>query len=128
MDACPIDSTKRSRFGHTGSCGSKRRNCCQRVYATGASAMGVPGCPEFAACTPSMESVRMVLILVSSMDGGAGDCSAGDCSTGAVGVSVTALIQDPFAPLAGAAICAEQTEGWPPRIEAATRSHPVRLR
>src|SRR5215470_1371149 len=67
MDACPIDRTNRSRFGHTGSCGSKRRNCCQRQYATGANAIGVPGWPELAACTPSMESVRMVLMLVCSI-------------------------------------------------------------
>ena len=31
--------------------------------------MGVPGCPEFAACTASMESVRMVLILSRSRFG-----------------------------------------------------------
>src|SRR5215467_7823300 len=67
MDACPIESTKRSRFGQTGSAGSKRRNRCQRQYATGAKAMGVPGCPELAACTPSIESVRMVLMLVCSI-------------------------------------------------------------
>src|SRR5215470_12874918 len=67
MDACPIDKMKRSRFGHTGSCGSNRRNRCQRQYATGAKAIGVPGCPELAACTPSMESVRMVLMLVCSI-------------------------------------------------------------
>jgi hypothetical protein len=34
--------------------------------------MGVPGCPEFAACTPSMERVRMVLILVKSIPGSVG--------------------------------------------------------
>src|ERR1700761_7529135 len=67
MDACPADNTKRSRFGHTGSCGSKRRNCCQRVYATGAIAIGVPGCPELAACTASMASVRIVLMHVRSI-------------------------------------------------------------
>ena len=31
-----------------------------RTYATGASAIGVPGCPEFAFCTPSIDSVRIV--------------------------------------------------------------------
>src|SRR5215472_14169798 len=67
MDACPIDNTKRSRFGHTGSCGSNRRNRCQRQDAVGARAMGVPGCPELAACTPSMERVRMVLMLICSI-------------------------------------------------------------
>src|SRR5580693_7894750 len=33
------------------------------AYATGASAMGVPGWPELAACTASMDNVRMVLML-----------------------------------------------------------------
>jgi hypothetical protein len=31
------------------------------VYATGAIAIGVPGCPEFAACTASIASARMAL-------------------------------------------------------------------
>jgi hypothetical protein len=30
------------------------------VYATGANAIGVPGCPEFAACTASIDNVPMV--------------------------------------------------------------------
>jgi hypothetical protein len=30
-------------------------------------AIGVPGCPELAACTASMANVRIVLILVSSI-------------------------------------------------------------
>jgi hypothetical protein len=38
-----------------------------KQYATGAIAMGVPGCPEFADWTASMERVRMVLILVASI-------------------------------------------------------------
>jgi hypothetical protein len=32
----------------------------QRTYAAGASAMGVPGCPESAFWTASIESVRTV--------------------------------------------------------------------
>src|SRR5215469_17853640 len=67
MEAWPIDSTKRSRFGQTGSCGSKLRNSCHRQYATGAIAIGVPGWPELAACTPSMASVRIVLMQVRSI-------------------------------------------------------------
>src|SRR5581483_219973 len=54
--------TNRSRLGQIGSSGSKRRKYCQRVKATGARAIGVPGCPEFAACTASIDRVRMVLI------------------------------------------------------------------
>src|SRR6478672_10426465 len=30
IDACPIESTKRSRLGQIGSAGSNRRKCCQR--------------------------------------------------------------------------------------------------
>src|SRR5215467_2975636 len=62
MEACPFDSTKRSRFGQIGSTGSKRMTRFHSVYTSGASAMGVPGCPDFACCTASIESVRMVLI------------------------------------------------------------------
>src|SRR5262249_17794845 len=62
MEACPFDSTKRSRFGQIGSTGSKRMTRFQSVYTSGASAIGVPGCPEFACCTASIDRVRMVLI------------------------------------------------------------------
>ena len=41
-----MESTNRSRLGQMGSSGSNRRKCCQRVYATGAMAIGVPGWPE----------------------------------------------------------------------------------
>src|SRR5208282_762445 len=86
MDACPAESTKRSRLGQTGSCGSKRRNSCHSVYATGAMPMGVPGCPESAAWIASMAKVRMVLMLVKSMF----------CFTGVRGGAVAMLIQYPF--------------------------------
>src|SRR5262245_50615986 len=46
-----------------GSSGSNRRRRCQSAYATGAMAIGVPGCPELACWTASIASVRMVLIL-----------------------------------------------------------------
>src|SRR2546429_4074541 len=62
MEAWPFDSTKRSRFGQIGSTGSKRMTRFQSVYTSGASAIGVPGCPDFACCTASIERVRMVLI------------------------------------------------------------------
>ena len=60
IEACPTDRTNRSRFGQIGCAGSNRRTRCQRQYATGASAIGVPGCPEFASCTASIDKVRMV--------------------------------------------------------------------
>src|SRR5215831_3327643 len=55
-----MERTKRSRFGQIGSSGSKRSCRCQSAYATGAIAIGVPGCPEFACCTASIASVRIV--------------------------------------------------------------------
>src|SRR5258708_22998233 len=67
MEACPLESTKRSRLGQMGSSGSNRSRRCHRQYATGASAIGVPGWPELACCTASMDNVRMVLMLSWSM-------------------------------------------------------------
>src|SRR4051812_6463303 len=63
MEAWPFESTKRSRLSQVGSCGSYRRNCCHKQYATGANAMGAPGWPEFACCTASIARVRIVLML-----------------------------------------------------------------
>jgi hypothetical protein len=63
IEACPIESTKRSRSGQIGCSGSNRRWRCQSAYATGAMAMGVPGCPELACWMASIASVRMVLML-----------------------------------------------------------------
>src|SRR5262245_45986958 len=62
MEAWPLDSTKRSRFGQIGSTGSNRMTRFQSVYTSGANAIGVPGCPDFACCTASIDRVRMVLI------------------------------------------------------------------
>src|SRR5581483_5786274 len=46
--------------GHAGSAGSWRMIRRKRTYAAGASESGAPGCPEFAACTASIASVRIV--------------------------------------------------------------------
>src|SRR6266705_808283 len=62
IEAWPFESTNRSRLGQIGSFGSKRMTRFQSVYTSGASAIGVPGCPDFACWTASMERVRMVLI------------------------------------------------------------------
>src|SRR5690348_15117662 len=48
VEACPADSTNRSRLDQIGLVGSKRRCRLHRVYATGAIAIGVPGWPELA--------------------------------------------------------------------------------
>src|SRR3954449_9523650 len=50
-----------------GSDGSNRRKRCHSVYATGARAIGVPGCPEFAFWIASIDSVRIVLMQSWSM-------------------------------------------------------------
>jgi hypothetical protein len=47
--------------------GSYRKWFCHSAYATGASAIGVPGCPLLAAWTASIDSVRMVLMASCSM-------------------------------------------------------------
>ena len=39
---------------------------------TGANAMGVPGCPDFACWTASIDKVRMVLMQSSSIEGSPG--------------------------------------------------------
>src|SRR4029077_13679367 len=62
MEAGPFDKTKRSRLGQMGSSGSKRITRFQIAKISGASAMGVPGCPDFACWTASIERVRIVLI------------------------------------------------------------------
>ena len=58
MEACPAESTKRSRLLHSGFAGLWRRCRVQSRYPTGASPMGAPGCPELAFCTASIESTR----------------------------------------------------------------------
>src|SRR5882724_12855741 len=62
IEAWPFESTKRSRLGQMGSFGSNRIIRFQMVYTNGARAIGVPGCPDLACCTASIESVRIVLI------------------------------------------------------------------
>src|SRR5215813_14311797 len=62
IEAWPFDSTNRSRLGQIGSSGSNRITRFQIVYTSGASAIGVPGCPDLACCTASIERVRMVLM------------------------------------------------------------------
>src|SRR5580692_3354248 len=62
IEACPAESTKRSRFSHFGSAGSYFRKYCHSENITGARPMGAPGCPEFAFCTASIARVRIVLM------------------------------------------------------------------
>ena len=60
IEACPAESTKRSRLGQSVLQGEWRINLSQSVNATGARPMGAPGCPELAFWTASMDNVRKV--------------------------------------------------------------------
>src|SRR5215469_7840333 len=62
IDAWPFERMNRSRFGQIGSSGSNCMTRFQMVYTNGARAIGVPGWPELACCTASIERVRIVLI------------------------------------------------------------------
>src|SRR5439155_14379466 len=62
MHAWPAESTNRSRSGHAGSVGSYRITRVHRTWASGASAMAVPGWPELARCGASMARPRMTLM------------------------------------------------------------------
>src|SRR5215469_15136741 len=62
IDAWPFERMNRSRFGQIGSSGSNCMTRFQMVYTNGASAIGVPGCPDLACCTASIERVRIVFI------------------------------------------------------------------
>ena len=61
MEPWPFESTKRSRFHHFGLPGLCLSTSRHSTSAMSAMPMGAPGCPEFAACTASMESARMAL-------------------------------------------------------------------
>ena len=57
----PAESTKRSRSGQSGCCGSNFRNRVHSTVATSAMPMGMPGWPDLAFSTASMASARMAL-------------------------------------------------------------------
>src|SRR5436190_3396891 len=67
MHACPAERTNRSRSGQCGFAGLWCITSVWRRYASGASAIAVPGWPAFACCTESIASVRMVSIERCSM-------------------------------------------------------------
>ena len=59
MEPCPADRTSLSRSGQSGSLGSNFRKCENRTVATSAIPIGIPGCPELACCTASIERARI---------------------------------------------------------------------
>ncbi len=69
IEAWPLDSTKRSRSGHSGSFGSKRMIRLNSTCARGASAIAVPWCPDLAFSGASMAKPRMREIACCSCSG-----------------------------------------------------------
>src|SRR5262245_4717804 len=57
---------KRSRSGQCGCLGSNLRNCVKRTVATSAMPIGMPGWPELAFSTASMDRARMALAISRS--------------------------------------------------------------
>ena len=66
MEAWPQERTKRSRPVQSGFAGLYRRYFVHSRYDSGASPIGVPGCPDFAFWTASTDRNRMVLIARSA--------------------------------------------------------------
>src|SRR5512141_2508260 len=62
MEACPQERTNRSRPIQSGFAGLYRRYFVHSRYDSGASPIGVPGCPDFAFWTASTDRNRMALI------------------------------------------------------------------
>ena len=62
MEACPQDSTNRSRSGHFGSSGSWFMIRVHSTWASGARAIAVPLWPELAFSGASMARPRITLI------------------------------------------------------------------
>ena len=63
IDPCPADRTKRSRSGQCGSVASNFRCSSNRTVAASAMPIGMPGCPDFAASTASIDNARMALAI-----------------------------------------------------------------
>ena len=61
IEACPFDSTNRSRSHQPGFPGLNLSTSRQSTSATSASPMGAPGWPELAFWTASIERARMAL-------------------------------------------------------------------
>src|SRR6478672_6328455 len=74
-EECPADNTNRSRPTHVGSAGSCRITFWNRLYASGANDIAVPGCPLPTFCTASAANTRAVsTALASTADQPSGTC------------------------------------------------------
>src|SRR4051812_10567914 len=61
MEPWPFDSTKRSRLLHFGLAGLWLRKSFHSTSAMSAIPIGMPGCPDLAASTASIDNARMAL-------------------------------------------------------------------
>src|SRR6056297_3760575 len=64
MEPCPADRMNRSRPAQSGAEASNFRCFSNRTVATSAMPIGMPECPELAACTASSVRARMAAALV----------------------------------------------------------------
>ena len=64
MEPWPAESTNLSRLNQNGFAGLWCMNSFQSRYAIGAQPMGIPGWPELALLTASMDRKRIALIAV----------------------------------------------------------------
>ncbi len=69
IEPWPADNTNLSRSAQSGAEGSNFRYFDHRTVATSAIPIGIPGCPEFAAWTASIERARMALAIGAMRDG-----------------------------------------------------------
>src|SRR6266545_2002691 len=116
-EACPQESTKRSRSNQPGSSGSKVRKRDHSTYAAGASAIAVPGCPSPAFWIASMARVRTVSMASRS-------CSVA-C---AVVVTLTPWAVWDRSSSCGARASDDKATRWTPRDSAVVHTPPCPLR
>ena len=88
MHPWPAESTNRSRLGQRGFPGLWRRCRVQRIYAAGAIPIGIPGCPDFAFWTASIDRQRIVFMQSSSRALRLGWRGSSSSEAGTGGVSV----------------------------------------
>ena len=59
MEPCPADKTNLSLFNQSGFFGLNLRKFLNKTVTTSAIPIGIPGCPELAFCTPSIDKNLM---------------------------------------------------------------------
>ena len=61
MDPCPADKTNLSRLSQLGFFGLNFRKFLYKTVTTSAIPIGIPGCPELAFCTASIDKNLIAL-------------------------------------------------------------------